>query len=149
MLYSTRVMSPTQHLTRLPHIFRISCSPTTPNTFCYVLVSPLHEAKCQGPAAFTEHILVLPPVIYSRSNLNALIKETIWKQDGHLENIYSIKKIYWAQQGTQRGNWKQYKQIIKLDGQSRLGTRIFMCLWVRYSVCMSAHELDGNLSASN
>lgn len=40
----------------------------------------------------------------------------IWMQEnegenGHLEiNIHNIK-FYWAQQGTEIGNWKQYKQI--------------------------------------
>lgn len=37
------------------------------------------DAKCQGLAALAEHILALPTVIYSHSNLNALIKETIRK----------------------------------------------------------------------
>ena len=59
------------------------------------------------------------------------------RADGHLENNIHNIKFYWAQQGTQRGNWKQYKQIIKLAGQNWLGTRIYsMCVYVCVCVCV-------------
>lgn len=65
------------------------------------------------------------------------MKQAIGSEDGHLENNVHNIKFYWAQQGTQRGNWKQYKQIIKLAGQNWLGTGIYMCVCVR--VCTGVY----------
>ena len=78
----------------------------------------------------------LQNVIYLHWNLNALMKKAIGREDGHLENNIHNIKFYWAQQGTQRGNWKQYKQIIKLAGQNCLGTRIYMCVCMYVCVCL-------------
>lgn len=59
----------------------IPCFSNTLQPHCLLLNSSvsLCDAKCQGLVASAEHILVLPTVIYSHSNLNALIKETIRK----------------------------------------------------------------------
>lgn len=56
----------------IPNTLQLHC--LLPNS-----VASRCDAKCQGLAALAEHILALPTVIYSHSNLNALIKETIRK----------------------------------------------------------------------